>query len=279
MLAAVALFGAMDALMKGLAGHYPPMQVSAMRGAAALPFVVGSAALTGRVADLKPVRWKMQALRAFFTLMSLFGFVYAVSLTSLANVYSVFLAAPLIVTVLSVLVLHERVDAQRWAAVAVGLAGVLVMLRPTGAGLVSAGAAFALLGGIGYALNAITLRVLTCTETNASVVFWTTAGFTVVAGVIALPAWVPLQREHVLWIAAVGFFGAAAQYLLTVAFRRAPASVIAPFEYTALLWGVLFDFVVWDTLPGVRMLAGGGLVVASGLYLAWRECEEVPVLR
>jgi drug/metabolite transporter (DMT)-like permease len=271
MLAAVALFGAMDALLKGLAGHYPPMQVSAMRGAAALPFVVGSVALAGRLADLKPVRWEMQALRAFFTLLSLFGFVYSVSLTSLANAYSVFLAAPLIVTALSVLVLHERVDAQRWTAVAVGLAGVVVMLRPTGEGLVSIGAAFALLGGVGYALNAITLRVLTRTETNASVVFWTTIGFTVVAGAIAAPAWVPVQREHLPWIAGVGLFGAAAQYLLTVAFRRAPASVIAPFEYTALLWGMFFDLVVWNVLPGARVLAGGGLVVASGLYLVWRE--------
>jgi drug/metabolite transporter (DMT)-like permease len=94
---------------------------------------------------------------------------------------------------------------------------------------------------------------------------------TAFAAVIAAPDWVPLERVHWRWLVGLGGLGALGSYLLTVAFRSAPASVVAPFEYTSLLWGIAIDRVVWHVLPSMRVCLGGGLVIASGLYLIWHE--------
>ena len=118
---------------------------------------------------------------------------------------------------------------------------------------------------------AAALRVLTRTDTTSSVVFWTLGLMTVFAGVIAAPEWVPLQREHWKWLVAMGVFGSIGQLLFTEAFRSAPPSIVAPFEYTALLWGVAIDWAVWHVLPAGRIYLGGGIVITSGLYLIWRE--------
>jgi drug/metabolite transporter (DMT)-like permease len=93
----------------------------------------------------------------------------------------------------------------------------------------------------------------------------------VVAGIAAKPQWLPIRTEHWAWIFILGSSGALGQVLIVDAFRRAPASVIAPFEYTALLWGILIDITLWNTPPSSRMLAGGAIVIASGLYLLQRE--------
>jgi len=190
---------------------------------------------------------------------------------SLANAYSIFLAAPLIVTALSVPFLGERVDWRNWLAIAVGLVGVIVMLRPTASSLISLGAIAALLSATAYALNIIALRKIARTDTTTGVVFWTITLMTVFASFIAVPEWVPLQREHWKWLLALGIFGAIGQHLLTEAFRSAPPAVVAPFEYTALLWGILIDWMIWSVLPASRVYVGGGIVIASGLYLIWRE--------
>jgi drug/metabolite transporter (DMT)-like permease len=122
-----------------------------------------------------------------------------------------------------------------------------------------------------YALSAIVVRVLARTDTAVSTIVWQLALLSVFAGLLAIPSWQPLQSEHRLWLAGVGFFGAMGQWLLTMAFRTAPPSVVVPFEYTALLWGVSIDWLLWDALPGSRVLIGGAIVIASGLYLIWRE--------
>lgn len=271
MVLAVALFSGMDALLKVLAGHYSPMQVSAMRGAASLPFMLAPIAVLNRWRELRPVRLPMHLLRGVLTLLVIGGFVYAVRVLSLADAYAIFLAAPLIVTALSVPLLGERVGPRRWAAICVGLAGVLVMLRPSASSVVTFGGIAALVAATAYALNGIALRVLTRTDTTVSVVFWTVLLLTLFAGALAAPGWQPIRAEHWKWLAAIGLLGAIAQHLLTEAFRSAPVAVVAPFEYTALLWGIAIDWAVWSVLPTGRVYLGGGIVIASGLYLIWRE--------
>jgi len=204
-------------------------------------------------------------------LLVLIAFVYAVRALSLADAYAIFLAAPLIVTALSVPLLGEHVGWRRWLAICVGLAGVITMLHPSTSSLVSLGAVAALLSATGYAFNAIALRVITRTDTTASVVFWMIGLMTVLALGLALPRWVPIRTEDWPLLAAIGVFSAIAQHLLTEAFRNAPPSVVAPFEYTALLWGILVDRLVWGVFPTSRVYIGGGIVIASGLYLIWRE--------
>jgi len=271
MVTAVAAFSGMDTLLKLLSEHYPPMQVVALRGAAAVPFMVLPLLMMGRLKALKPVRMGMHILRALLQLFVLVTFVYAVRALSLADAYSIFLSAPLIVTALSVPLLGEHVGWRRWIAVCVGLVGVLTMLKPSASSLVSLGAVAALLSAAGYAFNSIALRIITRTDSTVSVTFWMISLMSVMALCLSAPQWTPIRGEDWLLLAAIGFFSAIAQHLLTEAFRNAAPSVVAPFEYTALLWGIGIDRVVWSVLPTSRVYVGGGIVIASGLYLIWRE--------
>jgi len=271
MLVAVAAFSGMDALLKLLSAHYPPMEVVALRGAAAVPFMVIPLLLMGRLRLLKPVRMGMHLLRALLQLFVLVTFVYGVRALSLADCYAIFLSAPLIVTALSVPLLGEHVGWRRWVAISFGLVGVLTMLRPSASNLVSLGAVAALLSATGYAFNAIALRIVTRTDATVSVTFWMISLMTVMALSLALPNWIPIRGEDWALLAAIGFFSAIAQHLITEAFRNAPPSVVAPFEYTALLWGIGIDRVIWEVFPTSRVYIGGGIVIASGLYLIWRE--------
>ena len=271
MLAAVAVFSFMDGLLKLLAAYYPPMQVAALRGATSLPFTLLPVLLGGRLQDLRPRRWPMHLLRGLLAVLVLGGFIYAVRVLSLANAYSVFLSAPLIVAALSVPLLRERIDWRNWLAILIGLAGVLTMLRPSASGLSTLGALAALVGATAYAFSAITVRVLTRSDTTVSVIFWTLGLMTLFTGTIAAPNWVPIERAHWTWLLGLGVLGATGQYLLTEAFRSAPPSVVTPFEYTALLWGVAIDRVFWHVLPSPRVCVGGGIVILSGLYLIWHQ--------
>ena len=278
MLAAAAFFAGMDAILKLFAGYYPPVQVSAMRGAASIPFVLLPLVLTGRLRELRPVRWPLHVLRGALGIIMLVTFVYAVRALSLANAYAVFLVAPLLIAALSVPILGERVDRKRWIAILVGLAGVLVMLRPSTAGFVSLGALAAFASATCYAVSAITSRVLLRTDTTVSIVFGFLVSLTVFAGILAWPGWVALRSDHWGWLAAMGVLGALGQHFIIDAFRHAPASVLAPFEYTALLWGALIDWFAWATLPTLNILIGGGIVVVTGVYLVRRERQPVAAL-
>jgi drug/metabolite transporter (DMT)-like permease len=271
MLGAVFFFAMMDACLKQLSATYSPLQVTYFRGVAGLPFVVAMTLTHSPWRVLIPVRWPLHVMRGFLSVLTLWTFVYAVSQLSLADAYSIFLAAPLIVTALSAPMLGERVGWQRWGAIVVGLTGALVMLRPSGAGLSALGGVAAFASASMYAVGVILIRIASRTDTAPATVFWTLLVLTIVAGALAIPTWTPIQREHWLWIGLIGVTGACGQLLLTDAFRRCEASVVAPFEYSALLWGVTLDWVVWQVLPGARMLVGSSIVIGSGLYLIWRE--------
>lgn len=278
MLVAVGVFSVMDALLKLLAPHYSPMQLSAMRGAASLPFMLAPLLVAGRLRELKPVRWSLHLARGVLILFVMGGFVYAVRVLSLADAYSIFLAAPLIVTALSVPLLGERVGWRRWLAICVGLSGVLIMLRPQASNVLTLGALAALASAAAYSVSAITVRVLTRTDTTVSIVFWVIVQLTVFSTLIAWSSWEAVRPQDWWPLVGIGLSGAVAQHLLTEAFRLAPASVVAPFEYTALLWGIALDYLFWDALPSGRVYFGGGVVIASGLYLVWRERQLLPAV-
>jgi drug/metabolite transporter (DMT)-like permease len=274
MLVAVGAFAFMDSLLKFLTEHYPTMQVSAVRGYASLPFVLLPLLFRRSIAELRPVRWKLHLMRGLLSVFLLATFVYAIRVLSLADAYAIFLSAPLLVTALSVPVLREKVGWHRWVAIGVGLLGVMVMLRPSSASFMTLGALAAFVSAIAYAISVVSVRVLSKTDTNTSVVFWSMLIMTLVSTLLGMGEWQPIQPEHYGVIVATGALGALAVHLLTLAYRSAPASTIAPFEYTALLWGVGIDWAVWDTLPTTRVYWGGGIVVLSGLYLIWRESRH-----
>jgi drug/metabolite transporter (DMT)-like permease len=271
MLTAVGAFSIMDALMKVLTARYPAVQVAFFRGAASLPFVFLSYALSGRLRELKPVRFGLHVLRAVFAILMLWGFLWALARASLTDTYAIYMSAPLLVVLAASFLLGERINRHVWLAIFAGLAGVYVMLKPSVEGFVSLAGLAALGSALAYALVVVMVRILSRTETTASMVFWFLVMMAAGAGAIALPGWVAVLAADWPWIAAIGLAGWAGQHLITEAFRLAPASVVAPFEYTALVWGIAIDWVVWQALPGARMLAGAAIVIGAGLYLLQRE--------
>ena len=276
MLLAVALFALMDAGLKLLSPHYPPLQVAALRGLSSLPLVLVWVSWTATPGTLWRVHWPLHLLRGALGIGMMFGFVYGLRSMPLSTAYAITFVAPMLVTAMAGPLLGERAGPRRWLAITVGLIGVLVILRPTGQGMATLGGLAILLAAICYAASAITVRLLAQRDSTQAMVLWFIVLLSVGAGLLAAPNWQPLQSSHLWIIAGVGLFGSLAQVALTEAFRRGEASLIAPFEYSALIWGVGLDLALWQVLPDGVTWIGAGIVVVSGLYLLRRE-EHVPM--
>jgi drug/metabolite transporter (DMT)-like permease len=272
MVGAMVAFSLMDAALKVLSPHYPPLQVAAMRGMATVPLALAWASVDGGLGQLLRVRWGLHALRAVMGIAMLALFAWALRELPLADAYAIVFVAPLMITALAVPLLKEHVDARRWAAIGVGFLGVLVVLRPGGGGAALSMAGLAVLVAAAmYALSAIMVRVLGRTDTTQSMVFWLMFMVSVGAGLMALPNWAAIRPEHWSVLGGLAVTGTIGQYCVTEAFRRGQASVIAPFEYTGLAWALTLDWVLWHTAPGTRMLVGAAIIIGSGLYLIRRE--------
>lgn len=271
MLASVALFSLMDAGLKLLSAHYPPFQVAALRGLSSLPLVLAWALWTVGPRALLRVRWPLHLLRGVLGIAMMASFVYALKRLPLSTAYSIFFVAPLLITALSVPILGEKVGPRRWSAIAVGLVGVLVVLRPTGEGMLTWAGLAVLVAAFGYAVSAITVRVLARTDPSQAITFWLLALMALGAGALALPGWVPLRAQDLWIVGGIGVAGAIGQYAITEAFRLAEASRVAPLEYSALVWGLLLDLTLWGVLPDAVTWIGAAIIIASGLYLIRRE--------
>ncbi len=221
MVAAVACFSLMDAGMKQLSAGYPSLQVTFLRGAASLPFVLVWVLASAGPRSLIPRRWGLHLLR--------------------------------------------------WVAIGIGLVGVLVVLRPGVGGFISVPGLMVLAAATAYAIAAITVSLLTRTDTSQSMVVWFLVIMAIGAGLLAIPGWVPLQMAHAPLIAGMGLAGALGQIALTKAFQLGEASMIAPLEYSGLVWVIGWDLAFWGQLPDGYTWAGAAIIVASGLYLLHRE--------
>lgn len=271
MLAAVLMFALMDAGLKTLSAHYPPLQVATLRGLSSLPLVLAWVLWTTGLRPLLRIRWPLHLLRGVLGIIMMGSFVYALKRLPLSTAYSIFFVAPLLITALSVPILGEKVGPRRWTAIAVGLLGVLTVLRPTGEGVLTWAGLAVLVAALGYAVSAITVRVLARTDSNQAMVVWLLAMMALGAGALAWPGWVPLRLQDAWIIAVVGIAGSLGQYTITEAFRRGEASLIAPLEYTALVWGVALDLALWGVLPDAMTWLGAAIIISSGLYLLRRE--------
>jgi drug/metabolite transporter (DMT)-like permease len=279
MIIAVGALALLDAGLKTLTPHYSAMQVSAIRGMAALPIVIPWVYLHGGFAQLLRIRLRLHVLRGVIGIMMLVTFSYALRRLPLSEAYAIFFVAPLLITILASPILGEHVDRRRWIAIGVGFAGALIVLRPTGSGALTFSGLSVLVCAIGYSLSAITVRVLSRTDTTQSMVFWLMVFITVGAGVLALPSWRPIQPEHWLVIAGISVSGSLGQWAITEAFRHGQASFVAPFEYTALVWGVTLDWTLWRTLSGPLTFVGAAVIILAGTYLIRHERVHVEAER
>jgi drug/metabolite transporter (DMT)-like permease len=271
MLVAVAMFSLMDTTMKLLSAHYPALQVAALRSLSSLPLVCAWLLWRGGLRSVLKVRWPLHLLRAAIGIAMLALFAYGVRTLSLAEAYAIFFIGPILITALSVFVLGERVDAPRWIAIGIGMLGVLVVLRPSGDGLLSLGGLAILAAAVFYAVSAVSGRVLARTDRSEHMVFWLMLLMSIGAGTLAAPHWVPVQIGHLPLLAALAVSGFFAQLAITEAFNHGEASVVAPFEYTALAFGVAIDWLMWKTLPDEYTLLGAAIIIGSGLYLIRHE--------
>lgn len=271
MLVSIALFSLMDAGLKTLSAHYPPFQVAALRGASSLPLVAAWALTSVGWRALVRVRWPLHLLRGALGIAMMASFVYALRTLPLSTAYAIFFVAPLLITALSVPILRERVGPRRWTAIVVGLMGVLVVLRPSGESMLTMAGFAVLLAAFGYAVSAITVRLLARTDPTQAITLWLLALMALGAGALARPSWVPLRGEHAWIIAGIGMAGAIGQWAITEAFRLGEASLVAPLEYSALVWGLMLDLTLWGVLPDRMTWLGATIIIASGLYLLRRE--------
>jgi drug/metabolite transporter (DMT)-like permease len=271
MISAVIVFAMMDSMLKHLSPRYPFFQLAALRCFSSLVVLLAPMLWTREWAKLRAAQPLLLALRAVLGIGMLGGFVYAVRSLSLAEAYTMFLCAPLLVAAMSGPLLREHVPARRWLAIAMGLAGVAIILHPRGTGLRSLAGLAAALSTLCYAVSAIMVRYLGRRNSNESLVFWFLLMVGVGAGSVSLANWRHIPTGDWGWLAGIGVTGALGQYWITDAFRRAPPSIVVPFEYTAILWAFAIDWIFWSATPTSALIAGAAVVVSSGLYVIWDE--------
>jgi drug/metabolite transporter (DMT)-like permease len=274
MLTGVASFAFMDASLKWLTAFYPSAQVAALRGLAALPVVFVWALYDGGAGQLTRIRWPLHLVRGVLSVFMMLTFTFALKELSLSKVYALFFVAPILIAVFSIFMLGERVQRTQWVAIGVGFAGVLIVLRPGAVGFGLLGTAAVLGTAFCYALSSVLVKIIGRTDSTQSMIFWMTGMLAVGATLLALPGWQPIQRKHFLLIGAVAITGAIGQWGITEAFRRGPAASVAPLEYSGLAWVILIDLFVWSVVPEWQTLAGGAVIIGSGLYLLRFEARR-----
>ena len=281
-LAAFALFALHDVVVKLLGGGYAVVQVVFFSVLLSFPLVVVMLLRDGEPGTLRPRHPWWSALRTGSAVVTGLCIFYAFATLPLTDVYAIIFSMPLIITVLSIPVLGERVGPQRWAAVVVGLAGVLVVLRP-GAAALEAGHLAAMAGAFFAALTAVIVRKIGREERAAVLLLYPMVANVVVMG-FAMPfVYRPMPVGDLgLWglLAVLSFAGS---LLMIEAYRRADAVLVAPMQYSQILWAALYGWLLFDEGVDGRTALGAAVIVASGLYVLLRESRgpspTTPVLR
>jgi drug/metabolite transporter (DMT)-like permease len=275
------MFAAMSALVRDLGPVAPVGQMVFFRSAFAIVPVVLIYAIRGEL--MSAVRTKRpfgQLGRGTLSTFGMFTNFGALTRLPMADVTAISFASPLITVALAALILKERVRIYRWSAVAVGFIGVIVMLIPQfdvhhyaalGADVAAFGALLAVGSAISNAATVIQTRRLTQSETTPCIVFYFSLICTI-AGALTLPfAWHTPTNVELIELIATGFLGGVAHIFLTESYRHASASVVAPFDYTSMLWALLIGWWVFGELPAALVYVGGVIVAAAGLFVIWRE--------
>jgi drug/metabolite transporter (DMT)-like permease len=272
MLAGTFLFSVNDALGKWLLADYSLGELLLVRSVAGLVLLAPFIRKAGLAAFTNAPRPGLQIARAILSTVEVAMFFWAVSYLPLADTVTFYLAGPVYVTALSVLLLGEHVGWRRWCAVLIGFAGVMLALRPSAASF-SLPALIALAGSMFFALLMIVTRLLR--ETSNTVLVTSQVAGTLLFGVASAPfGWVtPSPRDFVL----LTLFGVTAMIALTCVNRSlklAPASVVVPYQYTLIVWAIVLGYFVFGDAPDADTIAGAAIIITAGLYIFWREHER-----
>jgi drug/metabolite transporter (DMT)-like permease len=265
----MAVFSGMDGISKLLTAEFNPFQIAWTRFFFILlllaPFLLRDG---GR--KLRSTRPLLQVARGFCMLASALLFITGLSLLPIADATSIGFVSPLFVTALSIPILGEQVGIRRWSAVLVGFLGVLLIVQP-GSSAFNAAALLPVGSSACWALGLIFTRIMQSSDAVLTTLAWSTAlGFLVLTPV-ALPLWEAPSAAGWAMLFGAAVLSAIGQLFLISAFRFAPASLIAPFSYSQIVWATLIGFFVFGTLPAPHTWAGAAVIVASGLYILHRE--------
>jgi drug/metabolite transporter (DMT)-like permease len=276
------LFACLSALVRQIGDVTPVGQIVFFRSACAIPPVLLIYALRGEfMVAVRTTRVFGQIGRGALSVGGMYSNFAALQRLPLADATAISFASPLITVALAAIILKERVRIYRWTAVFVGFIGVIVMLIPhldvsqyftVGAMTVATiGSLLALLAACFNAGTVIQTRRLTQSEATSSIVFYFSL-MTALAGLVSLPfAWHTPTSFELLLLISCGLFGGIGHIFLTESYRYAPASVIAPFDYSSMLWALLLGYWLFGELPTVLVYVGACIVTAAGLFVIWRE--------
>jgi drug/metabolite transporter (DMT)-like permease len=280
-LVSILLFALMSVLVRYLGDRIPLGQVVFFRSAFALLPIIAIYAWRGELATAFRTRRPLGHItRGCISVVGMFLNFAALARLPLVDATAISFAGPFITVALAALILKERVRTYRWCAVAAGFGGVVVMLWPyldvhalvaSGSTATTVGAACAVASAFTNSGAVIQTRRLTDSESTSSIVFY----FSLICGLFGLAslpfAWSTPSAPELAALIAIGIIGGLSHIFLTESYRYAPASVVAPFDYIALLWAFFFGYVLFGEIPSLYVYAGAVIVAASGLFVIWRE--------
>jgi len=291
--AGVSLFSVQDVIIKGISGSYPVHEIVFVRGLISAPAILLIAWLERQTAHLRTRRPGLHLLRASLFFLTYTCYYLGLATLPLADVVTLFFAAPLFVTALSVPLLGEKVRPREWLAVCAGFAGVVVAMRP-GAMVIDPAAILPVLAALFYAIVCVITRRLGSTDSGSSIAFYSTTFMLVAGGAMGLllgrgrltagqhaslqfllRPWVLPSWPDLGLMALCGLIASVGYYCLAQAYRVAAAKVVAPFEYVAVPLGAVWGYMTWGDVPRAHVLLGMAIILGSGLYVLRQQRAAV----
>ncbi|SFR46123.1 Permease of the drug/metabolite transporter (DMT) superfamily [Yoonia tamlensis] len=281
-LIAFAIFATHDVIIKVLGATYAPFQIVFFSVLLSFPLATVMLMRDSKPGTLVPIHPWWMALRTGAATVTGVAAFYAFSVLPLAQVYAILFATPLLITVLAIPVLGETVRLRRWLAVLVGLVGVFVVLRP-GETQLTAGHFAALASAICGAVASIVVRKIGSEERPVVMMIYPMVANFVLMG-CALPfVYKPMPIEHLGMLGVIALFAWVASFLVILAYRAGEAAIIAPMQYSQIIWATIFGILFFDETPDIYTGVGASIIIASGLYIVLRESRgtsaNTPVLR
>lgn len=282
-LIAFAIFASHDAVIKVLGASYSPFQIIFFATVFSFPLVTFMLIRDATQGHLRPVHPWWTALRTGSASITGLSAFYAFSVLPLAQVYVIIFASPLIITLLSIPILGERVGLHRMLAVLVGLIGVLVVLQP-GTEPLTLGHLAALSTAVFGALASIIVRKIGQDERTVVLMLYPLVANFVVMGAALIWVYVPMPIADLGGMGVISLFGFLANLFLIAAYKNADAAIVAPMQYSQIIWATVFGYVFFSESVEPATLIGAGIIIASGVYIVMREARlgaksNTPVLR
>lgn len=259
-----------DAIAKWMTAYYAPLQIIFLRNLLALPMLAALLLCIGGRSALWSRRLRVHALRGFILVLAAYAFFHGLRVLPLAEATSLIFAAPLFVTAISVPLLGEQVGWRRWLAVIVGFLGVLIIVRP-GAAAFQLASLFVIATALLYALFMISARWIHREDSFWTMMFYVTLFPILFCFPLVVVQWQAVDIAHLPHLLGMAIFGTLGVTLIGNAFRLAPAAVVAPFDYTALLWASLLGWLVWGEVPDIWTYVGAAVIMVSGISIVIRE--------